>query len=283
MKLSLTIAKQVFQLMEGTKLPASSCRNPAIDQMLADGVLQKQLLGKSKAYILASGRDNLALYLANRFGITDLDAYISQIQDGDMTRADAIALTGNSKLKRVRTFKGFLINVLQPLDAHLNNQSFTVLPVEGSSIFVHDFETFNIPDHVTIVGVENPENFRRIRKQAYLFAEITPLFVSRYPQTKDLARWLERIPNNYLHFGDFDFAAVRIFYSEIHCHIPDRATFYIPKQLEQLLTLHGNRPLYYKQMSLSLPELQDGRIEEMIRLFHRHKKVLEQEILIKGV
>lgn len=39
---------------------------------------------------------------------------------------------------------------------------------------------------MTVVGVENGENFCRIRSQKYLFGDNKVLFVSRYPQSADL-------------------------------------------------------------------------------------------------
>jgi hypothetical protein len=50
--------------------------------------------------------------------------------------------------------------------------------------FIYDFEKFIIPQDITIVGIENPENFKRIKKQKYLFENIQSLFISRYPQNQ---------------------------------------------------------------------------------------------------
>jgi len=74
----------------------------------------------------------------------------------------------------------------------------TVQPQEGTFTFIYDFENFSPSDDITIVGIENPSNFRHIQKQRKLFGEIQPLFVSRYPQRKDLVKWLQTIPNPYL-------------------------------------------------------------------------------------
>ena len=40
------------------------------------------------------------------------------------------------------------------------------------------------------------------------------LFVCRYPQSNDLIKWLQSIPNRYLHFGDLDFAGINIYLNE---------------------------------------------------------------------
>ena len=89
-------------------------------------------------------------------------------------------------------------------------------PTEGTFQFIYDYERFILPADITIVGIENPENFRQISQQQYLFKDIKPLFVCRYPQnqSKDLLKWLQSIPNSYLHFGDFDLAGIGIYLNE---------------------------------------------------------------------
>lgn len=281
MRLSLAVARQVSQLMEGTKLAASQCNSLPLKKMLEDGVLQKQQVGRSKAFILASSPRAVEIYLLNNFGISDLAAYKIELDSEDSTRGDIIKVSGNSKLKNIRTFKGFLVNSYMPIRTILNNKPFDILPAEGSFTFIYDYERFYPSENVTIVGVENPENFRWIHKQAYLFTGIIPLFVSRYPQNKDLIRWLKQIPNPYVHFGDLDFAGIRIYESEIYNHISDRATFFVPNQLEQHLEKYGNRPLYFKQANLPVIQTKDIHLQYLIEMFHRHQKVLEQEVFIK--
>lgn len=78
--------------------------------------------------------------------------------------------------------------------------------------------------------IEDPSNFRHLQKQRKLFGDIHPLFVSRCPQSKDLIKWLQTIPNRYLHFGDFDFAGLNIYINEFKKHLHDIASFYLPRQ-----------------------------------------------------
>ena len=55
------------------------------------------------------------------------------------------------------------------------------------------------------------------------------LFVSRYPQSIYLRSWLQKIPNRYVHFGDFDHAGINIFLTEFHAHLGARSSFLIPQ------------------------------------------------------
>ena len=131
--------------------------------------------------------------------------------------------------------------------------------------------------------MENPENFRYIDKQKYLFEEIKPLFVSRYPQSqsKDMIKWLLNIPNNYLHFGDFDFAGINIYLNEYKKYLGDKATYFIPENIERLMSQYGNIELFYSQtINSTLSNSNENGLLSLIKLINKTHKGLEQEILI---
>jgi len=110
------------------------------------------------------------------------------------------------------------------------------------------------------------------------------LFVSRYPQNqnKDLMKWLQTIPNRYIHFGDFDFAGIRIFLNEYKKYLKNRASFFIPENIENLIEIYGNKKLYDKQgFNLNKEKITEENLLKLIEAIHKHKKGLEQEILIK--
>lgn len=155
-------------------------------------------------------------------------------------------------------------------------QEFIIHPLEGSFIFVSDWQSFLVPTDVIVVGIENMENFRKIRQQYELFSSIFPnkrlLFVSRYPQSTDLRSWLETIPNQYTHFGDFDLAGIHIFLSEFHKYLGNRASFLIPSDIEIRL-MNGSFERYnvqylkFKNLSTDIPSLQ--QLIDLINRFHR--------------
>ena len=283
MKLPVSIAENLILLLSGEKIPASKIRHLSIDTMLDNGILKKQIQGRSKALIYLPEATRLNDFLQNN-GIPDLQNYINTLQNNDLTRADAVAVSSDSKLKKIRTFKGFLINCYNPIQTTINGKSILLTPTEGVFQFIYDFESFTIPQDITIVGVENPENFRYIEKQKRLFENIKPLFVSRYPQnqSKDLLKWLQSIPNKYLHFGDFDFAGIGIYLNEYKKYLGDRASFFVPENIENLFPESGNRDLYDKQNdNFDLQLINEKNLIELIEVIHKYKKGLEQEILMK--
>ncbi len=283
MTLPISIAEKLQQLLQpGTSFPASAMKHVVVEKMINDGVLQKQIIGKSKAVIFVVNSAALRLYLQNHFGVADLEKYIATYKDAETTRSEAIIVSGNSKLKAIRSFKGFVVNSFVPIEATLNGQSFTINPLQGSFTFISDWVTFLPAAEVTIVGMENPENFRQVHRQQYLFEGIKPLFISRYPQNNDAIKWLQSIPNNYLHFGDLDFSGINIYLNEYKKWLGERATFFVPSNTASLLHLHGNRELYNRQLSLAPKNnvIDEEHIKVLINLLYKEKMVLEQEVFI---
>jgi len=79
---------------------------------------------------------------------------------------------------------------------------------------MEDCRNFKIDEGVTVVGVENFENFKQMEKQLYLFNQSAYLFIFSYHNDAYL-EWLSGITNPYLHFGDFDLTGLLIIYRKI--------------------------------------------------------------------
>ncbi len=280
MKLSKKNTRILKQLLVGEVLPFSMAKTKLIEELIQEKLLF--LSGKHKRTIQISDKNELFTYFSNQYQL-DLEEYlkaISKIKD----RAYFTKLTTDSKDSKERVFKGFLVNSFSPVNTILNNQTFQINPIEGSFVFIFDFENFIIDPYITIVGIENAENFRQIQKQEYLFKGIKPLFVSRYPQnqSKDFINWLKSIPNKYLHFGDFDLAGIGIYLSEYKKHLGERASFFIPKTIESDLKEKGNRERYdVQKQNFNVENLEELNLIHLINLIHKYIKGLDQEFYIK--
>lgn len=282
-KIPLHIAEKLLLLQQGAIISASSAKHAVIDEFVDENIIQRT--GRVQKSLSVLNNDRLKVYLQNKFGINDLDKYIETLKRSDFKRTDLTEVSSNSKLKKVRTFKGFLVNSYSPIQAVINGNSILINPEIGIFTFVSDFDSFEIPSDITVVGIENPENFRYINKQMYLFDGIKPLFVSRYPQnqSKDLIKWLQTIPNPYLHFGDLDFAGIGIYLNEFKKHLGNRATFFIPNNTKELLGRYGNRELYDNQKSnFCREEIEEIKLNQLITMIHEYKRGLEQEVFIKS-
>ena len=279
-RIPLGLAKKIQQLLMGAVIPFSHLKGSTVDQMIKEGVLQRKLKGRSLQYLFTGNPEGLKNYLSNNHGINNIQLYIDNLENG-ISRAENILASTDSKSSSIRTFKGFLVNCIDPIEAEINGQEFVLHPQQGTFVWVHDFDSFHIPTDTLIIGVENSENFRLIRNQSHLFGPISTLFVSRYPQSKDLILWLQRNQNQYIHFGDFDFEGIRIFSDEYHKYLVGRASFFIPPNIETLISNHGSKKLYNKQYKFQKHFNLGSDIDELVALFHKYKKCLEQEILIE--
>ena len=282
MKLPVSIAEKLISLLNGEKIPFSKLKHEVIDLMIDNGILTVQLQGRSKKLVYLSNKELLAPFLINHLGIDNLGNYISGYLKAELSRSEAIEISSNSKLKSIRTFKGFLVNCYEPVECVLNNQVISIEPQEGTFTFIYDYLTFTPSPDITIVGIENPENFRQIQKQRKLFDNIRPLFVSRYPQNKDLIKWLMSISNDYLHFGDFDFAGLNIYMNEYKKHLQDKSSFFLPANIERLLSARGNRDNYTNQtIQFDVQLVDEENVLILVRLIEKYRKGLEQELLIR--
>ena len=86
-----------------------------------------------------------------------------------------------------------------------------------------------------------------------------------------------RIPNRYIHFGDFDLAGVHIYLSEFYAHLGDRASFLVPSDIEKRLA-KGNASLYDQQYAkFKNMKVTDARLQPLVDMIHHYRKGYEQE------
>ncbi|MBS9766129.1 MAG: hypothetical protein KGV44_01155 [Flavobacteriaceae bacterium] len=282
MKLTLKIAKILVKLIEGKSVPNSLAKSKLIDDLVAENIIYRK--GKHKKSLELLNTSVLKNYLANKLQINDLSEYISALESENSTRAEFVKVTTDSKKSKERVFKGFLVNCYEPIQAELQNETIILNPHKGSFVFISDYESFKIPKEITVVGVENTENFSKIYEQKYLFENISPLFISRYPQNqnKDFIKWMKSMPNNYLHFGDFDFAGIGIYLNEYKKHLGEKASFFIPNTIKNDLKNYGNRERFDKQkVNFNQEEIEEEKLLELLELIKKEQKGLDQEYYIR--
>ena len=276
----MAISASIQALLAGELVAGSRLNSKLLDELLAEGLLLVVSRGSRKSY---RARDAEAL---KRFLVDKDERYRLLEVNASDSRATMAAETGNSKLVMVRSCPGFPVNSYEPIECILDENPFVVNPQEGSFLFVSDWEKFTIPEDTVVIGVENMDNFRMIRKQRTFFEKYLHnhdlsdkvLFVSRYPQSTDLRKWLCSIPNHYLHFGDFDLAGINIFLFEFQQYLgKERSSYLIPADIESHLKF-GSRKRYdeqcnrFKDIKSDILELQ-----QLIDLIHHERKAYDQE------
>ena len=269
MKISKNTTLLLQKLVNGESVASSLLPKQIAETLCAEGFLTVRTKGSRRSF---SAIDTKALmnYLSTEYG--NLDGSCDNYQ----TRAQQASISGNSKLVYVRSCPGFPVNSYESIECTLNGHELVISPQEGSYVFIADWIKFVIPKDIVIVGIENMENFRKIRQEKKLFESTIGnkrlLFVSRYPQSTDLRMWLQMVSNPYIHFGDFDLAGIHIFLSEFYPYLGNRASFLIPLDIEERLK-NGSTKRYnlqyprFHNLNTDVTSLQD--LINQINNYHR--------------
>ena len=254
-------------LREGETVPFSRFPADCAEEMLSEGGVASIVRGSRKSLKVVS-RAAFDVYLLSKGLRPEKLEETIDVLSNAASRAEQVQLVGDSKAVSVRSCPGFPVNIISPLSVRLGE-----------------------PSDVIVVGVENMENFRLPERQTAVWEQIRDQFggaqplllVSRYPQSRDLVTWLKRISNPYVHFGDFDLAGVHIYLSEFYARLGDRASFFVPEDVEERLATSGSRVRYEIQFprfgKMDIPDL---RVKPLVDMLHHFQKGYDQEGYIIG-
>lgn len=282
MRLTLRLIENLKQLLRGESIPYSALPKSLVEPFVEEGILSV-VYHKTKRCLRAPNSTALvgALPKYNE-ALKDLDA-AERLLTEDSSRAAQAAISGNSKTSSKRAMPGFLVNSYNRIDCMICGQLFTMEPSEGSAVYIANWQTFVPPFSTLIIGIENTENFLRIREQRNFFDDFLQqeeseiLFVSRYAFSSDLMDWLASIPNRYLHFGDFDLAGIDIFLNQFKPHVEERGSFLIPSDIERRLK-NGSRKRYDEHyQKYSNLTTTDEALNHLISLIHKYRRTYDQE------
>jgi len=287
-----TLIQAFASLRQGETVPFS--RFPAAwgEEMLQEGGVTSIVRGSRKSLKVIS-KAAFDVYLRSKGLQPDKLEETAEVLSEASSRASQVQLLGNSKAVMVRSCPGFPVNVIAPLSVRLGEHKILLCPCSGSFQYISDYQNFRIPSDVIVVGVENMENFRLPERQTAVWGQIQDQFggdgvlrlllASRYPQSKDLVTWLQSIPNSYVHFGDFDLAGIHIYLTEFYRHLGDRASFFVPEDIEKRLS-SGSRDRYDIQFPrFGKMDVPDPRVLHLVQLIHRYQKGYDQEGYIEKV
>ena len=273
-------------LKRGETVPLSRFSEPMVREILSEGGVGTVIHGSRKSLRVVSPRAYDVFLRSKGLQPDALQDTLDLFTTTPATRAELTRLTGDSKAVPVRSCPGFPVNVIAPLSVRLGERKLLLCPCPGSFLYISDFRDFRIPSNTIVVGVENMENFRLPERQEEVWEQIREpfegvpplLLVSRYPQSKDLVTWLQTIPNPYVHFGDFDLAGIHIYLTEFYQHLGDRASFFVPDDIETRLETSGSRERYDTQfLRFGKMEVTDWRVKPLAELIHRYQKGYDQE------
>ena len=287
MKINLRFARALQALTRGEELNEGEFGGNTSKELLLlfreTGVINYRPIGTQRRKYYCPDINKLAAHLHHRYTIPSLDDYIDLLEQEDASRRDKVYAASNSKIRGGKIMKGFLIHAYDNVVGELHNNSLSLQPMTGSFLFIHDIRHFKLPADVTVVGVENYDNFRFIERQRYLFTGMKPVFVWRYQNSNSITEWLNLIPNSYLHYGDFDPEGLKIYFTQFRNKLQEgRCKFLTPTDIESLIFRNGSSDLFEKQSQVIKKTDFDNysEIKELSEIIWRLKKGLEQEILI---
>lgn len=282
MKLTIRLIENLQRLFRGESIPYSSLPKSLVEPFVEEEVLSIAHHGTRRCIIVRNA-DALAGALPQyNEALKDLNAAAKLLTE-DNSRAAQAAISGNSKTSSKRAMPGFLVSSYSRIDCMLYGQPIAIEPIEGSAIYIADWKSFVPPVSTLIIGIENTENFLRIREQKKLFdyclrrEESEILFISRYAFSYDLMHWLALIPNRYVHFGDFDLAGISIFMDQFKPHVGERGSFLIPPDIESRIK-NGSRKRYDEHyQKYSNLTTKDEKLNHLISLIHKYRRSYDQE------
>ena len=93
---------------------------------------------------------------------------------------------------------------------------------------------------------------------------------------------MKSIPNNYLHFGDFDIAGIGIYLNEYKKHLSKKASFFIPENIKNDIREKGNRKRYDEQkINFNINSIEEASLLDLVQIINTENKGLDQEYFIR--
>lgn len=186
------------------------------------------------------------------------------------------------------SFYGLHIAVIKETQIYQGNELVILKPNVCGSYFLFHKLDIKIPDDTVVIGVENPQVLWLLYKYSYLFEEFEKAV---FVLTNDISSgyfytWIKEINNKYIHFGDFDFAGLSIYYDKIKPKLKTKDTYFlVPNKIFDLIKSHGSKANYDKQLIYNIDRLKnkidDEKVLKLIDfiLSVKIRKCLEQEYL----
>ncbi len=76
-------------------------------------------------------------------------------------------------------------------------------------------------------------------------------------------------------------AGIGIYLNEFKKHLKDKASFFTPQNIDNLIKNSGNKNRYNEQkINLDIKNIKEENLLKLIASIHKHKKGLDQEIFI---
>ena len=159
-------AAKLQKLISGESLPWS-----ALPEWIMEILIEEELISIQSNGVRKSVRaQNPTIFEKT---ITELFTHGASLNEwiglcrNNASRGQLVDKTGDSKSMTVRTFSGFLLDSIDPVQICNDGNPVTIKHSSGISYYIQNPKALSIPENVVVVGIENAENFCRLNEQSY--------------------------------------------------------------------------------------------------------------------
>ena len=280
----MKVNKQDFlnikSLIEDGSISEKKFKNSLIvSELKSNGSVVSNTKG-SRKYIALIKEKNIFLLLQNHnYNIessVDIDSYVEDMFGKNISRDVIQKHTNDSKSKTSKSMHGLYVSSLKKLDVKLNDDAVRILANDGLGYFFFHTEKLELFEDTVVVGVENYQVVWFAKRYTEFFSQPNLLFVVTTPY---MLEWISTLENEYIHFGDYDFAGINIYLNKIvpRLKMSKKYSMFIPENIEYLIVKYGNSELYENQKRYKNLRTDDLEITCLLEIITRYKKGFEQE------
>lgn len=278
--------KTIKLLIENNNVTYGSIANKNIIKALRlNGSVRIDRVSAQRSIVHLLKEENIYNFFKNNgykiSSLNEIEVYIEEVIDAKPSRDTIQEWTSSTKRKTSKSLKGLYLSSLKNLDIKINNETVTIIPINGLGYFCFHTEKIEISKETIIVGIENYQVIWFAKKYKELFARDNILFVVRNEYMRE---WISNLENEYIHFGDYDLAGIHIYINEIVPRLRNskKYSMFIPDNIEYLIHEHGDLEIFKKQKDKYKDLiLHDSKIVQLQKIIIKTKKGLEQEGIYK--
>lgn len=255
-------------------------RRDTVEALETCGAVQWSATGRGARLLI---RDALAFdrFAKSRYPL-GLDYSLDEIED----RASAVAVAGNAKLAKAARCEGLFARSTRPGTTVRSRDERVTIPVSdltaasgGAALLLDDEHQWTFTGSIAVI--ENAEAFWR-HDRVIPDVDLAVFSVGMMSSRRLLA-WLASLEGcSIIHWGDYDPVGVAE-YLRLVAGCRGDVMYFMPPVVERLLPTHGKASLVTEQVEVldRLRQATDNpTVREMMALFDKHRRGLEQEILL---
>ena len=286
MKINKRDFLNIIKLLEdGTITEGKFVNKEIVTQLKLNGSVKEGKRTPKVRYIDLVKSSNVFMFLKNYHyniaSIEDIQKYMDEIFDTDISRDIVQKWRNNTKEKNSKSLKGLYVSSLEKIDIKIDEKRVSLIPNNGVGYFLFYTQKIELYADTIVVGVENYQVAWFAQKYGQLFDAKKMLFVVINPF---MLEWIENVENEYVHFGDYDLAGINIYLNKIIPRLKksQKYSFFIPENIDYLIHNYGNSSLYEQQkQKYKNLETKDEKIKELMELIRNEKKSIEQEGILE--